>query len=533
MGFMACSSGKVQDNTITIMTRSEFSDKMKGAWAGQLIGVTYGYPVEFKYNSRLVPDSIPLNLTPGMMQEVYRESPGAYDDIYVELTFLDVYRTNKTPCANDYARAFGQTDYYLWFANQMARNNIRNGILPERSGHWQWNPECTSIDFQIEADFIGLLYPGMRAPALELADSIGHIMAYGDGYYGGVFVSQMYATAFITDDIPEIIAAGLAPIPKESLFHKMISDVVAFHQENPHEWQACWQFINDKYGNENGSPFGVFDPWNIEASMNSAHVVTGLLYGAGDIEKSMEIATRCGNDADCNPATCAGILGAISGFEKIPDQYKNEVMDVYDLKFQGSVYGLGDAIRVTGQLALENIAENGGSVTDAEVKIANNSAGICDLEVARPDHHPAAKVSLWKKIASDEPVAQAYLTTLPEAKRAELVRKGDSLSIATDLFSEAYEFSFSGNGFCTFGKVINEANGEWNFVNDSTSADVYIDGELSQHVIFPIGFENRRFLAFFDYTLDQGSHRVRFVARGDRIKDYRFELYHTILYANK
>ena len=76
-----------------------------------------------------------------------------------------------------------------------------------------------------------------------------------------------------------------------------------------------------KYQDENGSPFGAHDPWNIEASMNSCHVVTGLLYGEGDFLKSMEIATRCGNDADCNPGTVAGILGAMKGYNWIPENF--------------------------------------------------------------------------------------------------------------------------------------------------------------------------------------------------------------------
>ena len=525
----ACSEGE----KVTRMTRTEFSDKMKGAWAGQAIGVTYGYPVEFRYNSRLVPDSIDLGWKPGVMKDLYRDSPGAFDDLYVELTFLDVYRSNKNASAVDYALAFGKTNYYLWFANQVARNNIRNGIMPPRSGHWQYNPECTSIDFQIEADFIGLLYPGMSLPALVLADSVGHIMAYGDGYYGGVFVAQMYSAAFVTDDIEEIISAGLAPIPEQTVFHKMISDVVNYYHKNPSDWQANWQFINDKYGNENGSPFGVFDPWNIEASMNAAHVVTGLLYGNGDFTQTIDISARCGNDADCNPATAAGILGTIYGFERIPEKYKTEIRDVVDLKFQGSDYGLGDAIQVTEQLALENISAYGGRVTDAEIDINPGSVAVVQLEVARPDHHPFEKKSLWHRTALTDVAGQLYLKTLPEPKRAALLTGTDSVNIPVDLFSGSHEFSFTGNGFCTFGKVVNEANGEWNFVDDSTSASVYIDGEFSQEVLFPIGFDNRRFLAFFDYTLDQGPHTVKFVAGTERVKNYRFELYHTIFYTSK
>ena len=45
----------------------------------------------------------------------------------------------------------------LWHANQIARYNVLNGIKPPASGHWLNTPEADAIDFQIEADFIGLM----------------------------------------------------------------------------------------------------------------------------------------------------------------------------------------------------------------------------------------------------------------------------------------------------------------------------------------------------------------------------------------
>ena len=34
-----------------IMAKTQLQDKIKGGWAGQTIGVVYGAPVEFKYQS--------------------------------------------------------------------------------------------------------------------------------------------------------------------------------------------------------------------------------------------------------------------------------------------------------------------------------------------------------------------------------------------------------------------------------------------------------------------------------------------------
>ena len=38
-------------------SRGQLMDKIKGGWAGQTIGVTYGGPTEFLYNGCMIPDS--------------------------------------------------------------------------------------------------------------------------------------------------------------------------------------------------------------------------------------------------------------------------------------------------------------------------------------------------------------------------------------------------------------------------------------------------------------------------------------------
>lgn len=43
-----------------------------------------------------------------------------------------------------------------------------------------------------------------------------------------------------------------------------------------------------------GCPDGVFHPLDIDAKINAAYIVLGLLYGNGDFTKTMEISTRAG-----------------------------------------------------------------------------------------------------------------------------------------------------------------------------------------------------------------------------------------------
>jgi len=144
------------------ISKTELRNKIKGGWAGQVIGCTFGGPTEFQYNGTMIQDYQPIQWDNGSCKWWYEYVPGLYDDIYMDLTFVDVFEKEGLDApASSHAKAFANADYMLWHANQGARYNILRGIMPPESGHWLNNPCADDIDFQIEADFIGLMNPGM------------------------------------------------------------------------------------------------------------------------------------------------------------------------------------------------------------------------------------------------------------------------------------------------------------------------------------------------------------------------------------
>ena len=131
-------------------------DKIKGGWAGQTIGVTLGAPYEFRYNGSFIQDYVPLKWHHGYVKEIMTNEPGIYDDLYMDLTFVDVFEKYGLDAPVDsFANAFARADYMLWHANQAARYNILRGIKAPASGFWKNNPHADDIDFQIESDFSG------------------------------------------------------------------------------------------------------------------------------------------------------------------------------------------------------------------------------------------------------------------------------------------------------------------------------------------------------------------------------------------
>jgi hypothetical protein len=271
-------------DAVVRLTTEALRDKIKGGWAGQTIGVTFGGPTEFRYRGAMIDDYTPIAWYDGLLKETFEKSPGLYDDIYVDLTFLNVIDKHGVDApAERFADAFAHAGYQLWHANQMARYNVLRGLKPPASGDWRNNPDADDIDFQIESDFIGLMSPGMPNTASDIADRVGHIMNSGDGWYGGVYIATMYSLAFISNDVNHVVTEALKAIPAGTRFHQTIGAVIELHKQYPDDWKRAWFEIQKKWAEDVGCADGVFAAFNIDARLNAAYVVLGLLYGGGRI----------------------------------------------------------------------------------------------------------------------------------------------------------------------------------------------------------------------------------------------------------
>jgi len=189
LGFFLGSCGTEDD--FRRISVEEYQSKMKAGWLGQMAGVGWGAPTEFKYNAMIIPEESVPEWESQMINQQYQ------DDIYVEMTFLKTLEDHGFDVSIRQAGIdFANSQYRLWHANFHGRKNLRSGIAPPYSGHPEFNSHADDIDYQIEADFSGLIAPGMPQTVIELGDKFGRIMNYGDGLYGGQFVGGMYAEAF-------------------------------------------------------------------------------------------------------------------------------------------------------------------------------------------------------------------------------------------------------------------------------------------------------------------------------------------------
>ena len=82
-----------------------------------------------------------------------------------------------------------------------------------------------------------------------------------------------------------------------------------------------------------GAQFQKASNGGIDVKINGACVLMGFLYGNGNLDNTIIISCRSGQDSDCNPSNACGVLGVMIGYKNIPDQWKSGIPKLADEKF--------------------------------------------------------------------------------------------------------------------------------------------------------------------------------------------------------
>ena len=338
------------------LSLDDYRDKMQGAWIGQMVGVAWGAPTEFKFNDVIIPEEkVPVWTSDMPLRMAYGN-----DDLYVEMTFLKTledYGLDVSP--RQAGIDFANSEYQLWCANLAGRTNLRMGIAPPDCSHPQFNRCPNDIDYQIEADYSGIVAPGCPQEVIRLGNLFGGLMNFGDGVWAGQFVGAMYSEAFFTGDVNRLLDAGLKAIPAESDYAQMVRNVRAWHRESPADWTKAWEKVRAKYSKKFNHALKDTNG-GIDARLNGAMIVIGLLYGEGDLDKSMVVSMRGGWDSDCNPSNVGGILMCACGAKALPAKY-TEKLDM-SRKFSYTAYDQKRLYAVCEKLARAVVVRSGGRI---------------------------------------------------------------------------------------------------------------------------------------------------------------------------
>jgi len=490
---LAIASCKPTSGEFKTITPDVLKDKIAGGWAGKMVGVTYGAPTEFRALCKTFEDSIkwtPKEIKGSMWQ----------DDIYVQLTFLmtmDQYGMDAP--AKKFQELFAKAGYQLWHANMQARKNYFDSIFPPQSGSPEYSMHADDIDFQIESDYLGFMCPGMPGTAAKMADKIGHIMNYGDGVYGGIFVAALYCEAFFESDISVLVNKAMQSIPEKSAYRAILQDVVALHHQYPSDWREAWKILQDKWGKIDICGAGL--DFNIDAKLNGAYIAMGLLYGNGDPAKTLEVATRCGQDSDCNPSNAMAVLGVIKGFNGLPREMQEGVNAVGDSLFVHTNYSFNSAVNSTYKYALELIQKEGGKVTGNEISIRTQLPQPILFEVSYPN-------SAFKCTVSFDSSAWNFSGDWKMHEITNWQKKMIKQSVVSEKAGDAAELKFNGTGISI----------EGNWYKDGGKAEVFVDGKLHRTIDTYYFFANQQHTTSIWHimNLKPGNHVVRLVVKGEK-----------------
>ncbi|MHC4229390.1 MAG: ADP-ribosylglycohydrolase family protein, partial [Planctomycetota bacterium] len=144
LGLVAgCQNGGIGGAPVRRITVEDYADKMKAGWIGQMAGVGWGGPTEFRYKGEIIPEDKMPAWKPELINQ-FRQ-----DDIYVEMTFmrtLELYGMDVS--IRQAGIDFANSGYPLWHANREGRTLLRRGIAPPDSGHPEFNKHADDIDYQ-------------------------------------------------------------------------------------------------------------------------------------------------------------------------------------------------------------------------------------------------------------------------------------------------------------------------------------------------------------------------------------------------
>jgi len=316
-----------------------YFDKVHGAWLGRCVGCLLGKPVEGWPRDRIegylrLGDAYPLD---GYIPEVtphpegYRLHPshreamrGSIDgmprDDDLDYTILGLHILEEHGAG--FTTADVGTEWLthlpyslVYTAERVAYRNLVNELTPPETASHR-NPYREYIGAQIRADIWGYTAPGLPEVAAGLAHRDASLSHVKNGIYGEMFVAAMISAAFSTDDVREAIEVGLSEIPERSRLAEAVRDVLRWSRECG-DWRQAWERVMDSYGGYH---------W-VHTINNAAFVLLGLLYGGGDLARSVSISVMAGFDTDCNGATAGSVVGAILGARALPEGWVAPLKD--------------------------------------------------------------------------------------------------------------------------------------------------------------------------------------------------------------
>lgn len=306
-----------------------YKDKVTGCWAGKNIGGVLGAPYECKRQFNEI-DFYTQDLSNG---------PPPNDDLDLQIVWLTA--------VEKYGRQIDSSilaEYWLsyvipnWVEYGTGKANLAAGLRPPFSGYFD-NPYRNSCGCFIRSEIWACLAPGHPEIAVRYAYEDGIVDHSGEGVYGEIFCAAIQSAAFVESNLTKLLEIGLSYIPSDSAVARCVRKAaecysnklpltearIIIHNEAPGTFGALgYANISDFPTDDGKLEIGI--P-GFDCPENIGFLIAGLLYGEGDLGKSLCTAVAFGEDTDCTAATLGALFGIIHGASGLPEKWTAPLND--------------------------------------------------------------------------------------------------------------------------------------------------------------------------------------------------------------
>jgi hypothetical protein len=352
------------------MTATEYEDRVRAAWYGQIAGTLMGFAFEHRAAATATVDKIPDQF----------ETIPVDDDWYYEMVAVRAFeRFGIGMTAAQLGEQWQLNSAGAWGSSEQARLLLARGVRAPDTGHPRYNRLWFTIGPQFSADVYGMITPGMPNVAARIAREYGHVNGYAEGADGAVFMAGMVSLAFVETDARQIVRKAARLIHPSSPYRQALDLVVT---------------AADAGASAESVAAAVEDRWHIEypatnnAVANGALVAMAVWFGGGDWLQTINHAFQAADytDADCNAANAGAVVGAMKGTKGLPPWLIDRLEDRITGDTLGGVTltpavdeSLAELAKRTAAIGRQFIAANKGTVT----------AGTVSVGVQEPETQPA------------------------------------------------------------------------------------------------------------------------------------------------
>ena len=256
------------------------------------------------------------------------------DIIYTLLGLLIAEDYGTDFSVADVAKAWEKYLPYACTAEEIALNNVKNGISPELAGQTD-NPSNQWIGAYIRSDPFAYMAPGFPEKAAQMAYNDAYMSHRKNGIYGEMYFAAAQSAAFAVDNPIDALKIGLTEIPAECALAKEVRWALEAGKDIKN-YKDARDAVDYRYEGMH----------MIHTINNAVLTVWGLMLGGNDVSKVISETVAMGLDNDCNAATAGSIVGAIAGKKNVQKHwYKNFNNKVYSYIIGHSEFEIDNLIK--------------------------------------------------------------------------------------------------------------------------------------------------------------------------------------------